>query len=53
MIRCRVVCALAVIMERFSPIRRFMSDDFPTLGFPTILINPDLKGGVAIMIWQR
>ena len=46
MMRWRVVCAFAVIMDSFSPISAFMRDDLPTLGFPTILTKPDLKDSV-------
>src|SRR5215204_4110483 len=41
-IRWRVVCALEVMMDRFSPTSLFMRVDLPTLGLPTILTNPDL-----------
>ena len=40
--RWRVVCALEVMMESFSPTNAFISVDFPTLGFPMILTKPDL-----------
>ena len=37
---CLVVCALGVTTEILAPTIWFMSVDFPTLGFPTMLINP-------------
>src|SRR3989337_2950236 len=42
-ILCRVVCAFAVMIERFSPTSLFISEDLPTLGLPTILTKPDLN----------
>jgi hypothetical protein len=43
MMRWRVVCALAEMIERFSPMSLFIRDDLPTLGLPTILTKPALK----------
>lgn len=42
MMRWRVVCALEVMIDSFSPTRAFISVDFPTLGFPMIFTKPDL-----------
>src|SRR6478609_8540530 len=50
MIRWRVVCALEVMMDRFSPTSLFMRVDLPTLGLPTILTNPDLCAVAVIEI---
>ena len=41
-IRCRVVCALDVIMDKRSHTQAFIKVDLPTLGFPTIETKPDL-----------
>ena len=43
MIRLRVVWGLRVVMAIFSPTIRFSSVDFPTLGRPTMPMNPDLN----------
>src|SRR5690606_10688734 len=42
MIWCRVVCALGVMIDIFSPTNAFIKVDFPALGFPMILTNPAL-----------
>ena len=42
MMRWRVVCALEVMIDSFSPTRAFISVDFQTLGFPMIFTKPDL-----------
>src|SRR6185295_10957982 len=44
LMRWRVVCALGVMMEIFSPMRAFNSVDLPALGFPMMVTNPDLNG---------
>ena len=41
MMRWRVVCALEVMIESFSPTRAFISVDLPTLGLPMIFTKPE------------
>ena len=41
--RLRVVCGFLEVMETFSPRRRFIRVDFPTLGAPRRVTKPDLK----------
>ena len=41
--RLRVVCGFFEVIEILPPSSRFKRVDFPTLGAPTIPINPDLK----------
>ena len=51
--RCRVVCALDVIIDRRSPTRSFIRVDFPTFGLPTILTNPALcPAGMALIFFS-
>ena len=40
MMRCRVVCALEVMIERRVPRMAFISVDLPTFGLPTMLTKP-------------
>jgi hypothetical protein len=40
--RCLVVWAFEVIIDKRSPTKAFMSVDLPTLGFPMMLTNPAL-----------
>jgi hypothetical protein len=41
MIRCRVVCGLSETIEILRPHIVFTSDDFPTFGLPTNVMNPE------------
>ena len=40
--RCRVVCALDVMMDKSRPTSTLSNVDLPTFGLPTILTKPDL-----------
>jgi hypothetical protein len=42
-----VVCGFFEVMDIFSPSKRFNKVDFPTLGAPTMVTNPDLKSDRA------
>ena len=41
-----VVWGLLEIIAIFSPTRRFIKVDFPTLGLPIILTKPDLNSAI-------
>ena len=46
--RCRVVCALEVMIDIRSPTRSFIRVDLPTLGLPTMFTNPALCPSAVI-----
>ena len=49
-IRCRVVCAFEVMMDRRSPTKAFIRVDFPTLGLPMMFTKPAL---CVMLLFQR